>query len=56
MKLSLESVLRDVQAAVFLEQMSTGFAELRADPKAWAEEQAERAVWETTSADGLADE
>ncbi len=41
---------------VFLEAMSAGYAALRADPKAWAEEQAERAAWETTSADGLQNE
>lgn len=29
------------------------YARLRHDPEAWAEDQAERAVWEATLADGL---
>ena len=40
--------------AVFLEAMTAGYAALTADQ--WAEENAERDVWETTSADGLTDE
>jgi len=54
-----EALARAVDAyrrEVFLEAMSTGYAALRADPKAWAEELAERKVWEPTSADGLEDE
>jgi hypothetical protein len=54
-----EALARAVAAyrrEVFLEQMSAGFAALRADPKAWAQEQAERALWDDASADGLEDE
>jgi predicted transcriptional regulator len=41
---------------VFLEGLADDFAALRADAGAWAEEQAEREVWDVTNADGLADE
>jgi hypothetical protein len=36
----------------FLEGLSADFAALRADPKKWKEELAERAVWEATLPDG----
>jgi len=38
---------------VFLESLAAGFDELRADPEAWASEQAERASWDATMNDGL---
>jgi hypothetical protein len=41
---------------MLIQAMDADYAALREDPAAWAEEQAERAAWETTSADGLADE
>lgn len=34
-------------------ETNAGFAELRADPEAWAEELAERAVWDGAIGDGL---
>jgi hypothetical protein len=37
----------------FLEGANAEYAALRADPTAWAEEQAERAAWDATLADGL---
>jgi hypothetical protein len=37
----------------FLEGLNADFADLRKDGNAWAEEQAERAAWDATSADGL---
>jgi len=40
----------------FWADFNAGYAALRADPVAWAEEQAERALWDTTMADGLRDE
>jgi hypothetical protein len=40
----------------FLEGLSADFAALRADPKRWKEELAERAVWEAALTDGLEDE
>jgi hypothetical protein len=36
-----------------LELVNTGYAELRADPQAWAEHLAERKLWDATLMDGL---
>jgi len=35
----------------FFDELRAGFAALRADPKAWAEEQRERALWDMTNTD-----
>ena len=37
----------------FFERAEKAYAELRKDEKAWQAELAERALWETTAADGL---
>jgi hypothetical protein len=44
------------QREAFIKGVVADFAALRADPKAWAEELAERAVWDLAIADGLEDE
>lgn len=44
---ALEAYERDCM----LNAMNDSFAQLRADPVAWAEELAERAAWEATTAD-----
>jgi hypothetical protein len=52
-----EALSRAIEAyrrQVFLEGLSADFAALRADARAWADEEAERVIWDTTSADGLA--
>ncbi|MCA9206356.1 MAG: hypothetical protein KDA59_25060 [Planctomycetales bacterium] len=49
----LERAIDRLQREVFLEQVNRSFAALRDDPKAWAEEQAERRAWDATLADGL---
>lgn len=46
----------EARAAKMLTALDAEYEKLRADPKAWAEEEAERALWDTTSADGLEDE
>jgi hypothetical protein len=38
---------------LFFEHMNAGYAALRADPEAWAEELAERKLWDATLMDGL---
>ncbi|GAC1581652.1 MAG: hypothetical protein NVS3B20_26780 [Polyangiales bacterium] len=53
---ALARAVESYRREVFLEAMSAGYASLRADPKAWAAEEAERAAWETTSSDGLENE
>ena len=40
---------------VTLHAMCEGYRQLRADPDAWAAEQSERDVWESTDMDGLDD-
>jgi hypothetical protein len=39
----------------FFAELNAASARLKADPVAWEEELAERALWETTLADGLDD-
>jgi hypothetical protein len=39
---------------LFFERLNAGYAELRADPEAWAEHLAERSEWDATLMDGLA--
>lgn len=41
---------------LMLEQTNAAYAALRADPNAWAEEQAERAAWDATLADDALEE
>jgi predicted transcriptional regulator len=57
MNVSMQEALgRAVEAfrrAWLLEQLNAHYAELRADPEAWAEELAERRLWDTTLMDGL---
>ena len=37
----------------FLEEANRGFAALRSNPEAWAEEEKERKVWDITLSDSL---
>lgn len=46
---ALDSYYRDR----LLDETDAAFARLKAQPKAWADELAERAVWDGTIADGL---
>ncbi len=39
-----------------IDQTNAAYAALKADPAAWQEDQAERAAWEATLADGLPDD
>jgi hypothetical protein len=45
----------EAERARFFQAYNAGYAELRADPDAWAEELRERALWDVTLADGLRD-
>jgi hypothetical protein len=38
---------------LFFEQLNAGYAALRADPQAWADELEERKLWDATLMDGL---
>ncbi len=49
----LDKALDAYRRKVFFEQLNAGYAELRADPDAWAEHLAERKLWDATLMDGL---
>ena len=51
----LEKAIEEYQRKCFLEGLNADFAALRENPKAWQEEQKERAAWDATLADGLED-
>jgi hypothetical protein len=52
----LDQAIEDYRRKRVLEQANAGFAALRGDSEAWKDELAERAQWESTLADGQADE
>jgi hypothetical protein len=49
----LDSALDAYRRKLFFDQMNAGYAELQADPEAWAEHLAERKRWDATLMDGL---
>src|SRR5215469_15855166 len=49
----VEKALDAYRRKLFFDQMNAGYAELRADPEAWAEHLAERKQWDSTLMDGL---
>jgi predicted DNA-binding protein len=56
MQTILDEAIERYQRDSFLDDVNSAYADLRKDPKAWKEEQAERALWDKTLADGLKDE
>lgn len=52
----LERAIERYRRASFLEEANASYAALRSDPEAWAEEVAERNLWEGALTDGLEDE
>jgi predicted transcriptional regulator len=50
----LDKALDTYRRKLFLDQTNAGYAELRADPEAWAEHVAEWRQWDATLTDGLA--
>ncbi len=51
-----EDAVDRYQKEKFWQAMHEGFAQLQADPAAWAEYQAAAALWDEASRDGLEDE
>ena len=49
----LDKALDAYRRKVFFEQLRADYAALKADPEAWAEELAERKLWDATLMDGL---
>lgn len=56
MQAVLEKAISEYQRKYFLEGLNADFAALRNNPRAWQEELEERALWDSTVADGLEDE
>ena len=52
----IEDAIDRYEQEKFWTSMHEGFARLRGDPAAWDEYQAEAALWERVSADGLEDD
>src|SRR5436309_1936572 len=50
----LDKAIDAYRRKLFFEQLNAGYAELRADPEAWAAMEAERQLWDATLMDGLA--
>lgn len=48
----LDEALEDLRRKRFFQQFNQQYAALRADEDVWDEEQAERRLWDQTSADG----
>lgn len=53
MTVVLERAVEAYRRLMFLNGLNADFAALKSDPKAWAEEEEERAAWETTLADNF---
>jgi predicted transcriptional regulator len=51
----LERAVESYRREQFFAELDAAYARLQADPVAWEEELAERALWEATLADGLDD-
>jgi predicted transcriptional regulator len=49
----LDRAVEEYYGRRFWEAVNAGYDALRADPKAWAEEESERRLWESTLMDGL---
>jgi hypothetical protein len=56
MSRTLEKAVETLRRQTLLEDTNRAYAALRSDRKRWDEEQAERAAWEATLADGLEDD
>jgi hypothetical protein len=50
---ALDQAIKDQYDRKFWDAGNAGYAALRADPKAWAEVEAERKLWDNTLMDGL---
>lgn len=51
----LEEAVEALRRQRILNATNEAYAKLKADPKAWAAELAEREAWDATTADGLGD-
>ena len=51
----LEHALESYRRQKFLDECNRAYEALKANPKEWAKEQAEREAWDATAGDGLKD-
>jgi len=56
MQAVLEEALELYRRRCFLDEVNAAYGALRQDPEAWAEIVEERALWDSTLADGLPEE
>jgi hypothetical protein len=56
MQAALDEAIEHYRRDIFLDGVNAAYATLCNDPKAWKEEQAERALWDKTIADGIQDQ
>ena len=55
MQALLAQAIEELRRKLLLDEINQGFAALRQDPKAWKQEQDERAAWDATLSDALDD-
>lgn len=53
MQAILNKAIEEYRRKQFFEEANAAYAALRKDPKAWKQEQEERALWDATLQDGL---
>ena len=53
MRAIVNQAVEDYRRRHFFDELNRAFGALRNDPRAWAEELAERNAWDTNLADGL---
>jgi hypothetical protein len=51
----IEDLLEEHRRRSFFEDLAADYAALKKDSRAWKDELAEQALWDTTAADGLED-
>ena len=49
----VDAAIEEFRRKKFFEEVNASYAALQMDPEAWAEELAERAIWDSTLADGI---
>jgi ribosome assembly protein YihI (activator of Der GTPase) len=49
----IQELVEDARANMLLDQMNAGYAVMKVDESAWADELAERAEWDAVLGDGL---
>ncbi|MCL6613775.1 MAG: ribbon-helix-helix protein, CopG family [Firmicutes bacterium] len=52
----IEQAVKDYSKKKFFADLNSAYLRLKADPKAWAEEEKEREAWDGVSGDGLEDD